>query len=112
MSNFAGGRNVSGMLTSDADVRAYVPTNGKKSADFGLQVFCYIALPIVICLVGVARARSEAVCPGADPVRFSLNGVEYRIPAALQPTYSPEQALSTQDYFPNGVRAKQYCQSP
>lgn len=59
-----------------------------------------------------AHAFGEAACDFADPVRFQLNGVEYRIPAALQPDYSPEPALPSRDYFPNGVRAKRYCQSP
>jgi hypothetical protein len=62
--------------------------------------------------LNAAHAFSEDNCKFADPVRFQLNGIEYRIPAALQPTYSPERALATQDYFPKGVRTKQYCQSP
>jgi hypothetical protein len=59
-----------------------------------------------------AHAFGEATCKVADPVKFQLNGIEYRIPVALQPTYSPERALPTLDYFPKGVRTKQYCQSP
>ena len=70
---------------------------------------------ILLCGFGltldVGRAFGEATCEFADPVRFQLNGIEYRIPAALQPNYSPQQALPTRDYFPNGVRTKQYCQS-
>jgi hypothetical protein len=62
--------------------------------------------------LNAAHAFNEATCKFADPVRFQLNGIEYRIPAALQPTYSPERALPTRDYFPKGVRTKQYCQSP
>ncbi|MGT2435740.1 hypothetical protein ACU4GH_07645 [Bradyrhizobium betae] len=58
----------------------------------------------------VAHAFGQATCERADPVRLRLNGIEYRIPAALQPDYSPPEALPTRDYFPNGVRAKQYCQ--
>lgn len=58
----------------------------------------------------VAHAFGQATCERADPVRLQLNGIEYRIPAALQPDYSPPEALPTRDYFPNGVRAKQYCQ--
>ena len=59
-----------------------------------------------------AQAFSEAPCQVADPVRLQLNGIEYRIPVALQPYYSPERALATRDYFPKGVRTRQYCQSP
>jgi hypothetical protein len=59
-----------------------------------------------------AHAFGGANCELADPVRLQLNGIEYRIPAALQPYYSPERALPTRDYFPKGVRARQYCQSP
>jgi hypothetical protein len=62
--------------------------------------------------LNAAHAFSEATCKFADPVRFQLNGIEYRIPAALQPAYSPERALPTRDYFPKGVRTRQYCQSP
>ena len=61
--------------------------------------------------LNAAHAFGEATCRFADPVRFQLNGIEYRIPAALQPAYSPERALPTRDYFPKGVRTKQYCQS-
>ncbi|MCP1754109.1 hypothetical protein AB7M45_001799 [Bradyrhizobium elkanii] len=54
---------------------------------------------------------SGTTCTVADPVRLQLNGIEYRIPAALQPLYSPEAALPTRDYFPNNFRTRQYCQS-
>ncbi|WP_271588394.1 hypothetical protein [Bradyrhizobium sp. CCBAU 53415] len=69
---------------------------------------------IILVVLGlsleVAHAFGQATCERADPVRLQLNGIEYRIPAALQPDYSPQEALPTRDYFPNGVRAKQYCQ--
>lgn len=54
---------------------------------------------------------SGTTCTVADPVRLQLNGIEHRIPAALQPLYSPEPALPTRDYFPNRFRTRQYCQS-
>ena len=60
----------------------------------------------------LAFGFGEATCIVADAVRLQLNGIEYRIPAALQPYYSPERALPTRDYFPNNFRTKQYCQSP
>ena len=59
-----------------------------------------------------AQARSETGCTVADTVRFSLNDTVYRIPVSLQPWFSPDNALATQDYFPAGVRATKYCQSP
>jgi hypothetical protein len=62
--------------------------------------------------LNAAHAFGEAACKVADPVRLQLNGVEYRIPAALQPYYSPERALPTRDYFPKNFRTRQYCQSP
>lgn len=75
-----------------------------------LRAACYVFLFGSTFLFDVAYASSEANCNFADPVRFLLNGVEYRVPAALQPAYSPEGAVPTRDYFPNGVRAKLYCQ--
>lgn len=65
---------------------------------------------IILLSLEVAHAFGQAACERADPVRLQFNGTEYRIPAALQPDYSPPEALPTRDYFPNGVRAKQYCQ--
>jgi hypothetical protein len=61
--------------------------------------------------LNAAYAFGKAACKVADPVRLQLNGVEYRIPAALQPYYSPERALPTRDYFPKNFRTRQYCQS-
>lgn len=77
----------------------------------GLLAFGFIFLFGVGFTLHAAHALGEATCELADPVRLQLNGIEYRIPAALQPYYSPERALPTRDYFPKGVRAKQYCQS-
>jgi hypothetical protein len=76
---------------------------------FGLSLVLLIGFGLSL---DAAHAFGEATCKVADSVRFQLNGIEYRIPVALQPTYSPERALPTLDYFPKGVRTKQYCQSP
>lgn len=66
---------------------------------------------LFVFLFDVAAAAA-APCTSADPVRFLLNGIEYRVPAALQPFYSPEHALTTEDYFPKGgSRTRRYCQS-
>jgi hypothetical protein len=63
-----------------------------------------------MCLFDFTHASGQPLCSSADPVRFRLNGVEYHVPAALQPTYSPAKAVPTQDYFLEGTRAKRYCQ--
>lgn len=78
----------------------------------GLLALGFILLSGFGLSPNAAHAFGGANCELADPVRLQLNGIEYRIPAALQPYYSPERALPTRDYFPKGVRARQYCQSP
>src|SRR5260370_35688257 len=71
-------------------------TDAKKElALFSSHILCYITLVVVTCLEGVACARREVVCLSADPVRFLLNGVEYRVPAALQ--CSPAGTLQPSD---------------
>src|ERR1700680_1101727 len=85
--------------------RHVVPAKGGGLV--ALRTACYISLLGFSFLFEVQYASAQAICNFADPVRFLLNGVEYRIPAALQPIFSPEQALPTRDFFPNGVRAKQ-----
>ena len=72
----------------------------------------YILLFLFGLTLDATHAFGEATCEVADPVRLQLSGIEYRIPAALQPTYSPERALPTRDHFPGGLRTRQYCQSP
>lgn len=78
------------------------------SATLVVSSFVYLLVIVFSC----AQARSETGCTVADTVRFSLNDTVYRIPASLQPWFSPDNAVVTQDYFPAGVRAKKYCQSP
>jgi hypothetical protein len=85
---------------------------GKGRRLAGSLASCFILLSGFGLNLDTVHAFSEAPCQVADPVRLQLNGIEYRIPAALQPYYSPERALVTRDYFPNGVRTRQYCQSP
>lgn len=96
----------------------------KRLMDFPVILFLALTLDRAVLTAGyillfgfglalnAAHAFGEAPCQVADPVRLQLNGIEYRIPAALQPYYSPERALATRDYFPKGVRIRQYCQSP
>lgn len=71
----------------------------------------WIILVVFGLSIETAHAFGQAACETADPVRLQFNGTEYRIPAALQPDYSPPEALPTRDYFPNGVRAKRYCRN-
>jgi hypothetical protein len=78
---------------------------------FAFLLTLFLAGTVAISYI-LAFGSGEATCMVADAVRLQLNGIEYRIPAALQPHYSPERALSTRDYFPNNFRTKQYCQSP
>lgn len=91
------------------------PSSGSttaRSASSGARMR-RLVLPFVFVFLFDVTAASAAPCASADPVRFLLNGVEYRVPVALQPFYSPVEALTTEDYFPKGgSRTRRYCQSP
>jgi hypothetical protein len=102
--------DMAGNLLRALGEASVVLAKGRRLA--GLLALGFILLSGFGLTLEVAHAFGEAPCQFADPVRLQLNGIEYRIPAALQPYYSPERALPTRDYFPKGVRAKQYCQSP
>ena len=81
-----------------------------RNTTFAFLLTLFLAATLAISYI--LAFGSGDTCVVAHTVRLQLNGIEYRIPAALQPYYSPEQALSTQDYFPNNFRTKHYCQSP
>jgi hypothetical protein len=82
-----------------------------RDTTFAFLLGLFLAGTLAVSYI-LAFGSGEAACIVTDAVRLQLNGIEYRIPAALQPYYSPEQALSTRDYFPNNFRTRQYCQSP
>jgi hypothetical protein len=82
-----------------------------RSTTFAFLLTLFLAATLAISYI-LAFGLGEATCIIADTVRLQLNGIEYRIPAALQPYYSPERALPTRDYFPKNFRTKHYCQSP
>lgn len=82
-----------------------------RGTTFAFLLALFLAGTLALSYI-LAFGFGEATCIVADAVRLQLNGIEYRIPAALQPYYSPERALPTRDYFPNNFRTKQYCQSP
>lgn len=96
-------------MHSNQDECTFGPISNEKCRAY-LRLF---SLGMLVCLLHSASASAAAPCHSADPVRLLLNGIEYRVPAALQPFYSPEQALKTEDYFPKGgSRTRRYCQSP
>jgi hypothetical protein len=78
----------------------------KKAGNYCSVVFGGLAL----AFAGVGQSEA-AGCLASNLIRFQMNGIEYRIPAELQPSYSPPEALQTRDHFPQGRLAKQYCQS-
>lgn len=82
-----------------------------RNTTFAFLLTLFLAATLAISYI-LAFGSGEATCIVAHTVRLQLNGIEYHIPAALQPYYSPEQALSTRDYFLNNLRTKHYCQSP
>lgn len=82
-----------------------------RGTTFAFLLGLFVAGTVALSYI-LAFGSGEAACVVTDAVRLQLNGIEYRIPAALQPYYSPEQALPTRDYFPNNFRTRQYCQSP
>jgi hypothetical protein len=82
-----------------------------RNTTFAFLLTLFLAATLAISYI-LAFGSGEATCIVAHTVKLQLNEIEYRIPAALQPYYSPEQALSTRDYFPNNIRTKHYCQSP
>jgi hypothetical protein len=82
-----------------------------RNTTFAFLLTLFLAATLAISYI-LAFGFGEPTCIVAHTVRLQLNEIEYRIPAALQPYYSPEQALPTRDYFPNNFRTKHYCQSP
>jgi hypothetical protein len=78
-------------------------------SDFVVQKFSRFR-PLIIGLAFLVACSPEFDCVVADEVRVLIDGTGYRIPAALQPFYSPSDAIKTRDYFPEGLRTKQYCQ--
>jgi hypothetical protein len=82
-----------------------------RDTTFAFLLGLFLAGTLALSYI-LAFGSGEAACIVTDAVRLQLNGIEYRIPAALQPYYSPERALPTRDYFPNNFRTRQYCQSP
>jgi hypothetical protein len=65
----------------------------------------------LVLTAGFTSSVAGSNCVVADPVHLAIDGIEYNIPAALQPFYSPAEAIKTRDYFPNNYRTKQYCQA-
>lgn len=70
-----------------------------------------LAVVVAVVVKDYRTALRDKSCVPADPVRVLLDGVEYRLPAPLQPFIAGE-TIYTRDTFATGVRTQEYCQPP